>query len=366
MSAARRVGRIVLLLAVLAVAVVLYVGYRLEHPRAPAFPQPEVTILFPPGTPTSAIFRRLASEGVLKDGRLAALYYRLHRSATTLQAGEYRFARPMPIDDVINRLAQGDVVRHTIVVPEGLTAEETFQLFSDTGIGGPEAFRAALTETELLPGLTRGVSDLEGFLFPETYVVTRSTSARQIVDRMVNEFRRHFTPPMRERAARLGLTPREAVTLASIVEKETSLVTEAPIVAGVYLNRLRRGMRLQADPTVAYALKRDGKWRGIVRRSDYEYESPYNTYLQPGLPPGPICNPGLPALRAAVNPAGTDFLYFVADSSGGHTFSRTFEEHVQAIATNRRLREETAAGASETAPPEDPTPPASSSSGTLP
>lgn len=366
MSALRRLGRVSLPLAVLALSIVLYLGYRLKHPEVPGAPQAEVTVLFPPGTPTSAIFRRLAAEGVLKDGRLAELYYRLHRSATTLQAGEYRFARPMPIDDVINRLARGDVVRHTIVVPEGLTAEETFRLFSDRGIGGPEAFRAALTETELLPGLTRGVSDLEGFLFPETHVVTRSTSARQIVDRMVNEFRKHFTPRMRERAAQLGMSPREAVTLASIVEKETSLASEAPIVAGVYLNRLRRGMRLQADPTVAYALKRDGRWRGVVHRSDYEYESPYNTYLQPGLPPGPICNPGLGALKAAVNPARTDFLYFVADASGGHTFSRTFEEHVTAIATNRRLREETAAGGLQTTPPPDPTPASGSSGGRVP
>jgi UPF0755 protein len=145
---------------------------------------------------------------------------------------------------------------------------------------------------------------------------------------------------MRERAAVLGFTLRQAVTLASIVQKETALSREAPIIASVYLNRLRRGMRLQADPTVMYALKRDGKWNGTLYRSDYGYGSVYNTYLNDGLPPGPICNPGIDALRAAVTPARTDFLYFVADNAGRHTFSRTFQEHLDAIALARRERAE--------------------------
>jgi len=143
------------------------------------------------------------------------------------------------------------------------------------------------------------------------------------------------------------------VTLASIVQKETGISSEEPVIAGVYWNRLRRGMRLQADPTVAYALKVDGKWSGTLYRSDYGYASPFNTYLADGLPPGPICNPGVLALRAAVRPARTDFLYFVADNSGGHVFSRTFQEHLDAIAASRRLR-----GAAQEAPPaEDPAAP---------
>jgi UPF0755 protein len=264
----------------------------------------------------------------------------VHRSATTLQAGEYRFTRPMPIDEIINRMGSGDVVKHSVVVPEGLTAQETFELFWKRGIGGPEAFRAAMRATELLPGQTPGVSDLEGFLFPDTYVVTRSTSASQIIDRMVAQFRKNFTPEMRSQAQALGLSVREAVTLASIVEKESALSHEGRLIAGVYINRLRRGMRLQADPTIVYAMKQRGDWRGILYRSDYAYESPYNTYLYAGLPPGPICNPGRGALRAAVNPARNDYLYFVADQSGGHTFSRTFEEHRDAIAAVRRARGE--------------------------
>jgi UPF0755 protein len=264
----------------------------------------------------------------------------------------------MPIDEVINMMGRGDVVRHAIVVPEGLTAEETFELFWKQGIGGPEAFKATLVRTELVPGLTNGVTDLEGFLFPDTYVVTRSTSAAQIVDRMISNFREHFTPELQRRASALGLTTRQAVALASIVQKESSIKAEGPLIASVYWNRLRRGMRLQADPTVIYALKRDGRWRGTIVRSDYDYESPYNTYLIEGLPPGPIANPGVDALSAAVNPARTDYLYFVADpTTGGHSFSTNFEDHLLAIAMARRARDETPVAYGPQMPPmETPTP----------
>jgi len=350
MSATRRALRLILLLVALVIVVAAYLFYRLEHPGVGPTAGAEVTILFTSGTPTSQIFHRLGEAGVLSDPRLAEIYYRLYRNATPLQAGEYRFTRPMPIDEIINRMARGDVVKYTIVVPEGLSARETFELFWKQGIGGPEAFAEALRATELLPGLTQNVSDLEGFLFPETYVVTRSTSARQIVDRMVDEFRRNFTAEMREKARALDLTPRQAVTLASIVEKESALREEGPLIASVYLNRLKRGMRLQADPTVIYSLKRDGKWTGVLHRSDYNYDSPYNTYLYDGLPPEPICNPGRKALKAAVSPAKTDFLYFVADDSGGHTFSRTFEEHLRVISTVRKLRAETETAAEPEAP----------------
>lgn len=337
MSAPRRLLRIVLLLGLLGLAGAVWLFRRLEYPSAPSRPG-EVTLFVPFGSSTREIFRRLAAEGIVSPAWLAEAYYRLARSARPLQAGEYRFSRPTPLSEVLDRMARGDVVNHAIVVPEGLTAEETFELFWSRGISRPEAFRSAFQNPQLVASLASGAPDLEGFLFPDTYVATRSTSARQIVESMVANFRKHFTPELRARAAARGLTLREAVTQASIVQKETSLPREAPVIAGVYANRLRRRMRLQADPTVAYALKRDGKWTGTLYRSDYGYESPYNTYLYAGLPPGPISNPGLAALKAAVTPASTEFLYFVADNSGGHTFSRTFEEHLEAIAAARRLR----------------------------
>ena len=335
MSAGRRFLRLGLLLGLLLFAVGLYLYVRLEHPRRATSPG-EAVVFFPYGTPTSEIFHRLEDERIVSPAWLAEFWYRLAESATPLQAGEYRFSRPAPLSEVIARMARGDVVRHAIVVPEGLTAEETFELFWSRGISRREAFERAFTSPLLIASIARGAPDLEGFLFPDTYVVTRSTSARQIVETMLANFRRNFTPQMRERAAAMNFSVRDAVTLASIVQKETSLASEAPLIAGVYWNRLRRQMRLQADPTVAYAMKRDAKWTGMLYRSDYGYPSDFNTYLHGGLPPGPICNPGAAALRAAVAPSSTEYLYFVADRAGGHTFSRTFEEHLDAIAAARR------------------------------
>jgi UPF0755 protein len=335
----RRLTALLALLGLVAAAVIFAV-WRLRHPSAPTEGRADVTVYLPPGTPVSRIFRELERAKVVPDARMAQLYYRLYRSGTPLQAGEYLFTRPTSIDEVINRLGRGDVIVHRILVPEGLTAEETFEIFWKQGIGGPAAFQEAMADTELLPGFTSGVSDLEGFLFPDTYQVTRTTSAAEIVARMVSRFRENFTPAMREAAQRRNLTVREAVTLASIIEKETALTREYPLVSSVYWNRLDRKMRLQADPTVVYALKRDRKWKGVLYRSDYEYDSPWNTYRIGGLPPGPICSPGLGALQAAVAPVKSDYLYFVADDSGGHVFSRTFSEHLQAIAAARRLRSE--------------------------
>jgi UPF0755 protein len=348
-SATRRVLRLGLLLVALALAVGAYLYQQLEYPRAAA-PGSEVTIFFPLGTPTTDIFRRLSGEGVLKFPRFAEAFYRIARSATPLQAGEYRFDRPTPLSRVIDRMSRGDVVRHIIVVPEGLTAEETFALFWGRGISRPQAFRNAFHNEQLIASIGGGAPDLEGFLFPDTYAVSRSTSARQIVEVMLANFRKHYGADLRERAHAHGLSLRETVTLASIVQKETALPREGTIIAGIYWNRLRRGMRLQADPTVTYALQAAGRWTGTLYRSDYGFESDYNTYLHAGLPPGPICNPGLAALRSASEPAATDFLYFVADGTGGHRFSKTFEEHRDAIAATRRQREETAA------PPPSPPP----------
>ena len=335
MSAGRRILRLGLLFGLLLFSVAFYLYFRLEHPRKPTSPG-EAVIFFPFGTPTTEIFRRLSDERVVSPAWLAEAWYRIAESATPLQAGEYRFSRPTPLSEVIARMARGDVVRHTIVVPEGLTSEETFELFWSRGISRKQAFEKAFTNPELIASVARGGPDLEGFLFPDTYVVTRSTSARQIVESMLANFRKHFTPEMRERAAAMRFSVRDAVTLASIVQKETLLAREGPVIAGVYFNRLRRGMRMQADPTVTYAMKRDAKWTGTLYRSDYGYPSVFNTYLHGGLPPGPICNPGEAALKAAVTPVKSEFLYFVADRTGGHTFSKTFQEHLDAIAAARR------------------------------
>ena len=182
MSAASRTLRLFLLLGLLALAVVSFLFYRLQHPPPVPGP-PEVTLLLPAGTSTASIFRELQSQGVVENARIAEIYYRVDAQRQPLQAGEYQFSRPMPIDELIDRMVRGDVVRHTVVVPEGLTAEETFDLFLTQGVASPKAFARALRATELLPGFAFAVPDLEGFLYPDTYVVTRSTTARQVVER---------------------------------------------------------------------------------------------------------------------------------------------------------------------------------------
>ena len=221
MRAGRRLLRLGLLAGLLVFAIAFYLYFRLEHPSRPASPG-EAVVFFPFGTSTSTIFRRLADEGVVSPAWLAEAWYRLAESATPLQAGEYRFTRPTPLSEVIARMARGDVVRHTIVVPEGLTSAETFELFWSRGISRREAFQKAFTNPQLIASVARGSPDLEGFLFPDTYVVTPSTLARQVVESMLANFRRHFTPEMRERAGALELSVRAAVALASIVRKETS------------------------------------------------------------------------------------------------------------------------------------------------
>ena len=175
-------------------------------------------------------------------------------------------------------------------------------------------------------GIPAGAPTLEGFLFPDTYTVTRSMTAREILSAMTRQFARRLPPDFAEKAKAASMGVLEATTLASLVEKETALNDERPVVAGVYRNRLKAGMLLQCDPTTIYALKRLGRWRGSLARSELTVDEPYNTYVRPGLPPGPICNPGLASLRSAVSPADVDYRYFVAAGDGSHLFSREYED----------------------------------------
>jgi UPF0755 protein len=327
----RRLALVVLLLAAAALAG----AYRWIRSPVVAGASERVVVEFPIGTPTRRIFRILESRRVVHRALAAEIYYRVFRHGAALRAGEYAFSPGDTLDRTIGLLETGEVVRHTVAVPEGSTDAECFALFVQQGIGTEQGFHRASREIELVPGTPAGSTDLEGFLFPDTYVVTRSTPTREVLSLMVDNFRRHFTPELARKAAALGLSERDAVTVASLVEKETSLSEEGPHVAAVYLNRLKLGMRLQCDPTVIYALARKGEWTGKLRRSDLEVDSPYNTYLHAGLPPGPICNPGAAALAAAVSPAESADLYFVARGDGGHYFSRTYADHLAMIGKSR-------------------------------
>jgi len=229
--------------------------------------------------------------------------------------------------EVIDKIARGDVYNRRITFPEGLSIREMARIYEQQGFGKAASFIEAAGDASAIRNIDAAATDLEGYLFPETYSVPRDTTAAKLVGLMVGRFRQLFTAEMQQAVQALELTPREAVTLASLVEKETAQPSERPIVAAVYLNRLKIGMGMQADPTVIYALQRAGRYDGNLRRDDLLFDSPYNTYRYRGLPPGPIASPGLASLQAAVAPAKVDYLYFVSRNDGSHVFARTLVEH---------------------------------------
>ena len=312
------------LLAAMGVAVMLYM--RTSEPFK-GYDGAEQFVVIEPGSGTRSIGQRLIQAGVIRDdATFRAALWRSGR-ARTLQAGEFRFDRPMTPAEVIDKIARGDVYNRRITFPEGLNIQEMARIYEQQGFGKAAAFIEAARDPAAIRSIDPAATDLEGYLFPETYAVPRDTTAAKLVGLMVERFKQLFTDEMQKAARSLELTPREAVTLAALVEKETAQPSERPIVAAVYLNRLKIGMAMQADPTVIYALQRAGRYNGNIRRDDLSFDSPYNTYKYPGLPPGPIASPGLASLQAAVAPAHVDYLYFVSRNDGSHVFARTLVEH---------------------------------------
>jgi UPF0755 protein len=281
----------------------------------------------PAGASPNAIGRRLAAAGVVRD--LVTFRYALARSgqARRLQAGEYRFDRPLRPDEVIDILARGDVYLRPITFREGLTIRQMASVYEQAGFGKAAEFIKAASNISLISDLDPDARDLEGYLFPETYAMSRRATPAELTERMVAAFRSTLTADVKARAVSRGLSIRELVTLASIIEKETGKPEERPMVAAVYSNRLRIGMGLQCDPTVIYALERAGRYSGNLTREDLRYDSPYNTYRYPGLPPGPIAAPGRASIEAAVAPADVSYIYFVSRNDGSHAFASTLDEH---------------------------------------
>ncbi|MGA2878690.1 MAG: endolytic transglycosylase MltG [Bryobacteraceae bacterium] len=294
----------------------------------------QVILDFPKGTSTQAMAEELAQNGVIRYS-WQFLLLRAIDPAKKLQAGEYRFARPDTPAGVLNRIARGDVFFYELIVPEG---SNIFDIAASVGrfdfLKGSDFLRAARNPS-LIRDLAPSAPTLEGYLFPATYRITRSTTVQQLCVMMTGQFRKQW----RELQDSVHAKPvNEIVTLASLVEKETGRPEDRPIVASVYENRLRKGMALDCDPTTIYAALLDARYRGTIYRSDLNNDNAYNTYRHPGLPPGPIANPGLASLKAALTPADTDYLYFVAkpDGSGGHQFSETIEQHNVAVQQYRR------------------------------
>ncbi len=286
------------------------------------------------GTGTRGIAEQLAGKGVIQYP-WQFLLVRAFRSHVALQAGEYRFNAPASVWTVYDRIGRGDVFYYELTVPEGSNMFDISSLVEQLGLLSRNDFLTAARDPKLIHDLAPQAPTLEGYLFPSTYRLTRHMTAIQVCRLMTDTFRKHWQQlPKPDRPA----TVHDIVTLASLVEKETALPDERPTVASVYLNRLQTGMPLDCDPTTIYAALTENRYRGTIYKSDLNSDNPYNTYKHAGLPPGPIANPGVASLRAAIQPATTQYLYFVAkpDGSGGHQFSTTMAEHEKAVQAYRR------------------------------
>ena len=313
-----------------AAIVVASVAYLTVRPALqPADPAgEEVLFRVERGQAMGAIARRLADEGLVRDARVLRGLARWRGVDGKLHVGEYRLSAAMTPDEILAHLTTGRVATWEVVVPEGFTAAQIGERLAAEGLADAEAFDRAVRDAELIAKLGIEGETLEGYLYPETYRFPRGLPADQIAAAFVDEFLnvwREIEPRAKERE----LSMREVVTLASIVEKETGAPQERPLIASVFGNRLKRGMRLESDPTTIYGIP---NFDGNLRRRDLENgDNPYNTYRISGLPPGPIANPGADALRAVVEPAESDYLFFVSKNDGTHTFSKTYAEHVQAV-----------------------------------
>jgi UPF0755 protein len=287
------------------------------------------------GESLRAIATRLEQRGIVRDARATTWWARLRGKAEQLHAGQYWLSPALSPAEIIDRIASGKVATWEVVIPEGLTAAEIGDRFAARGIVDVREFTAAVADPALARELGIPARSLEGYLFPETYRLPRSQSGPEVVRVLVEQFRAAWRQ-VEPRVAERGLAMHEVVTLASIVEKETGAPNERPMIASVFANRLRLNMRLESDPTVIYGV---AGFDGNLRRSDLDdTANAYNTYQHYGLPPGPISNPGLDALRAAVDPAPGKLLYFVSKNDGTHEFSETYAQHVEAVDRYQRRR----------------------------
>ncbi|MGA3235938.1 MAG: endolytic transglycosylase MltG [Bryobacteraceae bacterium] len=330
MTRARRFG----CLALLGALAVGFAVFRLVAPYQ-GF-QGETFVEFPRGTSTETMGTLLAKAGVLRS-RWDFLAARAVQRGRVLQAGEYRFDRAASPLEVVDRIARGDVFYYTLVAPEGKNIFDLAQIAAQLGLFTADAFLAAARNPAMIRDLDPAAPSLEGYLFPNTYKLSRHTTAEALCRTMTAKFREVWRGLGGGDVTKAG-DPHATVTLASMVEREAKLPEERPLIAAVFANRLRIGMKLDCDPTTVYAALLEGRYRGTIYRSDLDSANPYNTYRHAGLPPGPIANPGLDSLRAAMHPADSDALYFVArpDGSGGHTFSSDLAAHNAATERYRR------------------------------
>jgi UPF0755 protein len=277
-----------------------------------------------------AITRSLKEKGVISSERLFSFWATVLAVDKKIRWGHYRFELPLSPREVLNQLVSGKGVFLRVTVPEGLTVKEIADLLEKEEVIKKQELLAEARNPELLRQLDLEGKGLEGYLFPDTYYFSPGTSAREILLAMGSQFRRKLTPAMQKQSLAMGFDIHEIVTLASVIEKETGNDAERPLISAVFHNRLKDRMPLQSDPTVIYSLD---DFSGDLKRKDLRNPSPYNTYQVQGLPPGPICNPGLSSLNAALDPAPVPYLYFVSKNDGSHIFSVTLDEHNRAVKT---------------------------------
>ena len=308
------------------VVVALASAWALFLPVTPSEPK---YVLLRPGWTTRHIVHELKANGIIRS-EFAFLVMHVLRGERTLKAGEYKFETAANAMRVRDRLTHGDIFVRQVTVPEGYNMFDIAQAVEQAGLGTAADFlNAAKTDLFLLKDLDPEATSLEGYLFPDTYDFTRTMSSHDMVTAMVHRFRQET------RSLNLTAEVHRVITMASIVEKETAVPDERPEVASVYYNRLKQNMTLAADPSVIYAALLNNRYRGTIYQSDLQFDSPYNTYKRAGLPPGPIANPGVASIQAAMHPADTQYLYFVADAQGHHRFARTLDEHNRNVAAYR-------------------------------
>ncbi len=329
----------ILLIGAVSLVGIIYVAYSaIAQVASPPAPVAYSSVLFrvEPGDTTAEIGRGLSEDGLLRNDLVFRLLVSRRGLDGQLQAGEYLLRPDMTLNEIIDELQTGRLLHEVITVVEGWRWEQIAEALGARGLADPAEFarivRNGLVEFDYeflpVPGNDR---TLEGFLFPATYEIGSQTTARDLIEKMLRRFDQVYTQPMRESARRRALTAIEVVSLASIVQREAFLKEELPIIASVFLNRLERGMKLEADPTVQYAVASNaddgGWWKTRLTSEDLSIDSPYNTYVVRALPAGPIASPGISSILAVLEPDDTSFLFFVARGDGSHAFAETLEEH---------------------------------------
>ena len=311
------------------------VFYYIFHwtPAAQVYP---AEIRIEQGDSLATVVRKLRERQLIANGFMFSLWARLNGVEKKVHQGLYRFDAPAPPREILDRLVTGRGVFQIVTIPEGLTVREIAELLDKMQIADRDKFIAEAGDPNFLATLGLNESGLEGYLFPSTYHFTPSTPEKDIIVAMTEQFRKVSVPLLNQRDSASALTAHEILTLASIIEKETGIESERPVISAVFRNRLKRQMPLQSDPTVIYGIK---DFNGNLTRKNLQDPTPYNTYRITALPPGPICNPGLSSIRAALRPAHVPYLYFVSKNDGTHSFSETIEAHNQAVKLYQPSRE---------------------------